>query len=288
PVAAAPTILATLHDLFPQQNGAFVVGPIAELGWGSQAKLITAKIGVVISLPDPKVILLGAVRVAVPTTELPPDLCIIDLNAGLYGEITAEYTMLVAGLINSRVAGLSISGDMAFYLTWGGSPDVALTVGGFHPHYSPPPLLAGLRPTAPDLPPPVVVTIHADGYVAITSNPLQFGAHVRLAADIGIASGEAWFGLDVLFRWAPHLFFEADIGAGICIKAFGETFANVGFAGHLEGMTPWKLEGTATVDVWYLPTIHFDLGPFTWGSGSEPPEKPVSPQAIVADALALD
>lgn len=288
PVAAAPTILATLHNLFPQQNGAFVVGPIAELGWGSQAKLITAKIGIVISLPDPKVILLGAVRIAVPSTDLPPDLCIIDLNAGLYGEITAEYTLLSAGLTNSRVAGISISGDVALYLTWGSSPDVALTVGGFHPHYSPPPLLTGLRRIALDLSPPIVVTIHADGYVAITSNTLQFGAQVRLSADIGIASGEAWFGFDVLFRWAPHLFFQADVSAGICIKTFGETFANVGFSGHLEGMSPWKLEGTATVDVWYLPTIHFDVGPFTWGSGSEPPENPVSPQAIVAAALTPD
>lgn len=288
PVAAAPTILSTLHNLFPQQPGAFVVGPIGELGWGSQAKLVTAKIGVAISLPNPKVILLGALRIAVPSTELPPDLCIIDLNAGIIGEVTSEYTFLAAGLTNSRVAGVAISGDVALYLSWGGSPDVAITVGGFHPHYSPPPLLTGMRRIALDLSPAVLVTLHAAGYVAVTSNTLQFGAQVRLSADIGIASGEAWLGLDVLFRWAPHLFFEADINAGISIKAFGETFANIGLTGHLQGMTPWMLEGTATVDVWYLPTIHFDVGPFTWGPDSGPEEPKVSPLDIVADALTPD
>jgi hypothetical protein len=288
PVAAAPTILATLHNLFPQQAGAFVVGPIAELGWGSQAKLVTAKIGVAISLPDPKVILLGALRIAVPSTELPPDLCIIDLNAGIIGEVTSEYTFLAAGLTNSRVAGVAISGDVALYLSWGSSPDVAITVGGFHPHYSPPPLLTGMRRISLDLSPAVLVTLHAEGYVAVTSNTLQFGAQVRLSADIGIASGEAWLGLDVLFRWAPHLFFEADINAGISIEAFGETFANIGLTGHLQGMTPWMLEGTATVDVWYLPTIHFDVGPFTWGPDSSPEEPQVSPLDIVADALTPD
>jgi hypothetical protein len=53
-------------------------------------------------------------------------------------------------------------------------------------------------------------------------------------------------------------------------------------------MTPWTLEGTATVDVWYLPTIHFDVGPVTWGSASEEPPPAVSPLAIVAAALAPD
>jgi uncharacterized protein DUF6603 len=288
PVAAAPTILAALHAMFPPQPGGFVVGPIAELGWGSQAKFIRAKLGVALSLPDPKIILLGALRVAVPSVELPPDLSIVDLNAGLYGEITGEHLLLVVGLTNSRVAGITISGDVGLLVAWGGSPEVALTVGGFHPHYAPPPALTGMRRIAFDLSPAFFVTLHAEGYLAVTSNTLQFGAAVRLVADIGVASGEAWLGLDALFRWAPHLFFEVDVRAGISIKAFGESFANVDFTGHLEGMTPWKLEGTATVDVWYLPTINFDVGPFRWGRESEEPPPAVSPLQIVADALRPD
>jgi hypothetical protein len=288
PVAAAPSILAQLHEIFPAQPGGFVVGPIAELGWGSQAKFVRAKLGLAISLPDPKLILIGALRVAVPSVELPPELSIVDLNAALYGELTTEHVLLVVGLTNSRVGNVTITGDVGLLVAWGGSPDMAISVGGFHPHYSPPPELTGLRRIAIDMSPAIFVTLHAEGYVAITTNTLQFGAMVRLEASIGVADGEAWIGLDALFRWAPRLFFEVDVSAGISIKAFGESFANVSFTGHLEGMTPWTLEGTATVDVWYLPTIHFDVGPFSWGSRSEEPPPAVSPLAIVAAALAPD
>lgn len=285
PVATAPTILATLHDVFPYQKGGFVVGPILELGWGSQAKLVVVKLGIAIGLPDPKLVLLGSMRVAVPSTELPPELCVTNLNAELFGEITTDYFLLIVGLVDSRVGNMTISGDVGVLVQWGSSPEVALSVGGFHPHYSPPPLLAGLRRVSFDLSPAIFVTLHAEGYLAVTSNTVQFGAQVRLIADIGVASGEAWLGLDALFRWAPTFHFEVDISAGLSLKVMGHSFAGIDFGGHLEGTTPWKLQGTATLDVWYLPTIHFDVGPFQWGS--ENPAKPdqISPLQLVFDAL---
>ena len=202
PVATAPTILSTLHDIFPFQDGGFVVGPIVELGWGSQAKMVVVKLGVAISLPDPKLVLLGSMRVAVPSTELPPELCITNLNAELFGEITTDYFLLIVGLVDSRVGNITISGDVGVLVQWGGSPEIAISIGGFHPHYSPPPLLTGLRRVSIDMSPAIFVTLHAEGYFALTSNTVQFGVQVRLIADIGIASGEAWIGLDALFRWA--------------------------------------------------------------------------------------
>jgi len=114
---------------------------------------------------------------------------------------------------------------------------------------------------------------------------VQFGVQVRLIADAGIASGEAWIGLDALFRWAPTFFFEVDISAGLSLKVLGKSFAGIGFTGHLEGVTPWKLQGTATLDVWYLPTVHFDVGPLQWGSVNPDTPDPVSPLKLVADAL---
>ena len=285
PVATAPSILSTLHDIFPFQSGGFVVGPIVELGWGSQAKMVVVKLGVAISLPDPKVVLLGSMRVAVPSTELPPEICVVNLNAELFGEITTDYFLLIVGLVDSRVGNMTISGDVGVLVQWGGSPEIAISIGGFHPHYSPPPLLTGLRRVSFDLSPAIFVTLHAEGYLALTSNTVQFGAQVRLIADIGVASGEAWIGLDALFRWAPTFHFEVDIYAGLSLKVFGKSFAGIDFNGHLEGTTPWKLQGTATLDVWYLPTVHFDVGPFQWGSVNPEIPDPVSPLKLVADAL---
>ena len=60
PVAEAPKILDQVAHVFPPHDGGFVVGPIVELGWGSQAKIVEAKLGVILALPDPKIIILGA------------------------------------------------------------------------------------------------------------------------------------------------------------------------------------------------------------------------------------
>ncbi|MEO7085895.1 MAG: DUF6603 domain-containing protein, partial [Gemmatimonadaceae bacterium] len=285
PVANAPTILGALHDIFPFQSGGFVVGPIAEFGWGSQARLATAKLGIALSLPDPKLVLLGALRVAVPSVVVPRELCVVDLNAELEGELTTEYFSLIVGLTDSKLGEITISGDIGMLVRWGGAPEIAISIGGFHPHYTPPSLLAGLRRIAIDLSPAIFVTLHAEGYLAITSNTVQFGAQVRLIADIGIASGEAWIGLDALFRWAPTFHFEIEVSAGLSLKVLGHSFAGVDFAGHLQGITPWSIEGTATLDVWFLPTVHFDVGPFTWGSENAETPDPVSPLKLVSDAL---
>ena len=59
PVADAPKLLDQVAKVFPPRDGGFVVGPIVELGWGSQAKIVEAKLGVILALPDPKIILLG-------------------------------------------------------------------------------------------------------------------------------------------------------------------------------------------------------------------------------------
>ena len=288
PVAAAPAILAKLPELFPEAKGGFVVGPIAELGWGSQARFVRAKLGIALSLPDPKVVLLGALRVAVPSVDTPRELAIVDLNAGIYGEITPERFLLVVGLTDSRVAGFAVSGDIGLLIAWGADAEIAISVGGFHPRFSPPAALGGLRRISIGMAPAPGVSLHASGYVAITSNTLQFGASVRLVADLEVVSGEAWIMLDALFRWAPQLGFEIDIAAGITLRAFGESFASVEFRGRLAGMSPWSIEGNASVEVWFLPRIAFDLGPFTWGGSSAPPLPKVSPLDLVADALGAD
>ncbi len=43
-----------------------------------------------ISLPDPKLILLGAVQIGVPSAKVDEKLRIVDLRAEVYGEFTPE------------------------------------------------------------------------------------------------------------------------------------------------------------------------------------------------------
>ena len=72
-----------MPTVFPAQQGGFVVGPIAELGWGSQAGFVKARIGIVLSLPDPKIVILGALQVGVPSADIDPKLRIVDIHAEL-------------------------------------------------------------------------------------------------------------------------------------------------------------------------------------------------------------
>jgi hypothetical protein len=282
PVAEAPKILDQVAKVFPPYEGGFVVGPIIELGWGSQAKIIEAKIGVVLSLPDPKVILLGAVRVRAPSKVTP----ITDFRCEVYGEITADRLLIIATLRDSKIAGIAVSGDLGLLIQWGGGGAFALSVGGFNPRYSEAPAeLKSLQRLTIDLSPPKVVKIIVKAYFAVTAGAVMAGVRGDLSADVGIASAHAWLQLDMIFRWVPTFGFAIDLDFGIEIEVFGHSFASITFKGVLEGTQPWKIEGRATVDVWFLPTFHFHLGPFTWGDEPVAVEPAKSPLALVASAL---
>lgn len=285
PIDAAKTILDKVRAVFPPQPGGFVVGPIAELGWGSQAGFVVAKLGIVISLPDPKLILLGAVQIGVPSAKIKEELRIVDLRAEIYGEFTPEYLLFLIGLSNSKLARIPISGDIGLYIRWAGGADFALSVGGFFPGFTPPSELAGLRRIGIDLSPAKWLTIRAEGYFAITANSIQFGGGVFFKAEVGPAVGKAWLTLDALFRWAPRFYFEVRLTAGLSITVFGVDFFKVEFTGLLKGTTPWTIQGTATIDVWWLPTVHFDIGPFSWGSADPADQPTISPVETVAAAL---
>ena len=86
----------------------------------------------------------------------------------------------------------------------------------------------------------------------------------------------------------PRFGFAIDIDLGIDIEVFGCSFASVTFKGSLEGTTPWRIQGTATVDVWFLPTFHLDLGPYEWGDPPPTLAGDGDPLALVQQALSED
>lgn len=288
PIDAAPQILDRLALVFPAHPGGFVIGPIAELGWGSQAGFLKARIGIVLSLPDPKLVILGAMEIGVPSADIDPKLRIIDIHAELLGEFTADFFFLKVSLSKSKLAGLTISGDIGILVRWGGGAAFALSVGGFFPKYVPPPELAGLRRIEIEMSPPVpILTVHVTAYLAVTSNTIQFGGSVTVTADLGPVSAKAWISLDALFQWSPRFFFVFIIDAGIEVKAFGATLAGVTFHGELSGTHPWHLEGTASVKIlfWH---VHADIGPTEWGDRDTSVAQAVSPVQIAAAALSED
>ncbi len=283
PMAEAPKLLDQVANVFPYHKDGFVVGPIVELGWGSQAKIVEAKLGIVLALPDPKIILLGAVRVRAPAKDAP----LTDFRCEVYGEISADRLLIIASLHDSKIAGINVSGDMGLLIQWGGGGAFALSVGGFHPSYKAevPPALAKLDRLTMDMSAGRIVKITVQAYFAVTAGAVMAGVRGDLKADVGVASAHAWLQLDMIFRWVPHFGFEIDIAVGIEIEVFGCSFASISLSGKLQGTRPWSIEGTATVDVWFLPTFHFDLGPVTWGEPAVEPPPKVNVLAEVKNAL---
>jgi len=288
PIDAAKTILDKVRAVFPPQEGSFAVGPLAELGWGSQAGFVIAKLGIMLGLPDPKIILLGALQVGVPSALVDENLRIVDLRAEIYGEFTSESILFLVGLNNSKLASMPLSGDLGLFIRWAGGADFALSAGGFFPGFPAPSELASMRRIRINQSPAKWLEIYVDAYFAITANSIQLGGGYHLHADVGVAEGSAWITVDALFKWAPRFYFEVQIDAGFAISALGHDFANVDFHGTLKGTTPWYIHGSATIDVWFLPTIHFDIGPFEWGEHDTADQPTLSPLDIVVAALGED
>ncbi|RXZ67250.1 DUF6603 domain-containing protein [Agromyces albus] len=288
PVAEAPQLIDKVAHVFPPREGAFVFGPIAELGWGSQAKFVEIKVGVVLALPDFMFVILGSLRVRVPTKEKP----ITDIRADVYVAVTEDHLELYARMRDSKIGEIKISGDLGLYIGWNGGGAFELSIGGYHPEYE---QLTGQKPRLKDLEritidisPVKVLKIQIKAYFALTAGSVQLGVRGDLWADFAVASAHAWLQLDMIFVWSPRFLFKVSIDVGVEIEVFGCSFASVQFKGSLEGTTPYKLQGHVRIDVWFLPTFDEDLGPIEWGEKPRPLAPKVDALILAAEAMRED
>ncbi|GAA1416974.1 DUF6603 domain-containing protein [Catellatospora coxensis] len=271
---------ALLERIFPARGGAVAVGPAFQLGWGTPVSFLTAKVGIVVALPAPKLMLLGAVRVAVPSPALP----IVDLRAAVYGETTPERALVLVSLTGSRLAGFGLSGDLGMLFSYGAQPRFAISAGGFHPGYPAPPELSGMRRLAVDISPPALLSLRAEAYVALTGNAFMLGARVEATIDFEVAAAHGHLSFDALVQWAPF-HFEVGIRAGIAVSVLGETFAGIALSLHLQGPGRWIAHGTATLELAFLPDIDLEVGPKEWGADPDEQPKAASPLEVLRDEL---
>jgi hypothetical protein len=280
PVAAAPVILSMLEHVFPFERGAAAIGPMVELGWGRPVSFLTAQLGVIVSLPDPRIVIVGRVRIALPAPQLP----IVDLRATVYGEVTSDHLLVLVSLNGSRIAGFSVFGDMGLLLRYGGSPEFAISAGGFHPRYDPPRELCSMRRLGMDLSPPAVLTLRSESYFALTSNSVQLGSHTEMAADLGPVQASGHFTLDALVLFSPQFSFLVDVGVGLTVRVSGVTLLGVNLLLHVSGPAPWRAEGSAEAELLFV-SVSVDIGPIVWGDDDNPPPLPADPRQLVHDAI---
>lgn len=258
-VANAPRILSDLGAFFPPEDGTFLIGPMAKIGWGTPT-LISVSLGVVIEIPG-NLAVLGVLRCVLPTEQLP----LLVIQVAFIGAVEFDKSQLwfFATLFDSHILTMPLDGGMGLLVAWGDDPQLVLSVGGFHPSYKAPPLPFPVpdRLSIDILNQPGRL-IRVSGYFAVTSNTVQFGARAELRLgfeDFGI---EGHLGFDALFQFSPFAF-TIDICAGVSLKAFGVGLFGIDLRFQLAGPTPWRAHGTGSISLLFFEiSADFDI---TWG-----------------------
>jgi len=282
PIKNAPTIISSLQKIFPPKENRFVFGPMAILAWGGATPLIRAEIGLIIELPPPlRLVLLGQLSVTLPKKKK----AVVSLNVDVLGIFDAErkFISIDAALRDSKVAGFSVSGEMALRLSWADPPLFAFSVGGLHPHFQPPPKFPKLKRLTISMGWEDNPRISLQAYFALTSNSIQFGASARLSASLRKVSVEGGAGFDALVEFSPF-FFRVDLGAYLKVIWGSKQLASIYLAGHLRGPNPFYVSGKASVSVWIFDvTVDFEV---TFGKRKElTPLKKKNAWAVLKPAI---
>ncbi|MEL6531097.1 MAG: DUF6603 domain-containing protein [Pseudomonadota bacterium] len=257
PVRDAPILARDASAIFPIQRGQHVFGPTVKLGWGSPEPLIKLDLALALTLPEPlRLVLIGTLRARVPDEKLP----LVKLNVDVAGvlDFSAQRFDLEGAIYDSVIQGIPLSGGFAVRSCWGEQPELAFAVGGLHPAFEPPPRFPALERLAMDLSKGRNFKLRIEGYFAITSNTFQMGAGAQLkvrAAGLDV-TGE--LGFDTLIVFQPFSL-TVDIRAMAQVKASGKSLCSVSVKGRLAGPGPWRVNGSATVEVLFFDVdVDFD------------------------------
>jgi hypothetical protein len=282
PIANASRIISDITAIFPPSSGRFIIGPMAKIGYGTPT-FITLDLGLVIEAPDPlRLALLGVLRGLLPNEKAP----LIELHVNFLGVIDFQTgdVSFDASLYDSRLLAYSLSGDVSVRARWFGLKMILLTLGGFHPSFQPPPLnLPPLRRLTLQLLDGNNPRLRLELYLAVTSNTRQIGARVELAASAGPFSVYGFLAFDVLLQFSP-LYFIADVKAMLALRSGSKTIASISLALTLEGPTPWKAKGTASLKLFWFLTIKVRFSK-TWGEERDAILETISLLPLVIEAL---
>jgi hypothetical protein len=251
PVAAFPQLEGLLRRVFPEAPGSVFTGPMFELAWGG--RLVRAAVAVIVELPDPaRLTILGRLRCALPDEAHP----LVDLQALIVGTFdpAVPETTLLASLRAGTVGGVTIDGDLFLLLRGGSQAAFVLAVGGLHPRFPAPPGVPPLRRVHV----PLFAVVRLEGYFALTSNSVQFGARAELAATIADCGVHGHFAFDALFVWAPRFHLEARVSASVAIEVFGVDLVGIALEIDLSGPGPWRAKIHGRIET-FLFNIPLDL-----------------------------
>ncbi|HTS45755.1 MAG TPA: DUF6603 domain-containing protein [Puia sp.] len=279
-IANIDKIISDLVQIFPIYEGHFIVGPMGELGW---AAIITLEIGILIEIPDPKIAILGVIRALLPAEDAP----ILNIQINFLGiiDFENEFISFDASLYDSNLLIYTLTGDMAFRLSWGDNPYFILSVGGFNPAFKDAPAdLQNMTRLGISLLNNDYVKVSVTCYFAVTSNTVQFGAKVELYAGAGSFNVYGFLGFDVLIQFDPFHFVAA-IYAGLALRSGDSVIMGISLSGQLAGPTPWDVKGDASISILFFSiSVSFHE---TWGDqGTNQVQNTIDIIQLLTDAIA--
>lgn len=254
---------------FPAKDGQFFFGLLGQIRF---EPIVQCDFGLLLQLPSPtEIIIVGALRVDAAKG-------IVRINVYFAGGINFEEGMWFdASIVDSQIVGISISGDMAFRLNWGGTKGFLLSIGGFHPAYKPEEGLhvGKMNRLAMKLD-YSILRLSFETYIAVTSNSFQIGARFDLKVgwdEFGIVG---YAGFDALFQFNPFLFMFF-VCAGVKVTCGGCDLLSIDLSLDVQGPAPWKIAGKAKFSALGIPVkVSFSK---TWGKKT--PELPSKLVAVI-------
>ena len=254
---------------FPVKNGQFFFGLLGQISF---EPVVKCDFGLLLQLPSPtEIIIVGALKVNAAEG-------IVRINVYFAGGINFEEGMWFdASIVDSQIVGISISGDMAFRLNWGGKKGFLLSIGGFHPAYKPDEGLhvGKMNRLAMKLD-YSILKISFETYMAVTSNSFQIGARFDLKIGWDSFGITGYAGFDALFQFDPFLFMFS-VEAGVSVKCGSWTLLSIDLALDVQGPAPWRVAGKAKFKFLLIPIkVSFSK---TWGKNA--PELPSKLVAII-------
>jgi hypothetical protein len=275
-VANAPKIISDLRAIFPPQQGTFLIGPMAKLGWG-EPTLVSLSLGVIVEIPPGDIAILGVLELALPAEALA--ILVLQVNFAGALEFDKQRMYFFASLYDSHILFITIEGEMGLLFAWGSNANFVVTVGGFHPQYNPPPLpFPSPQRIGIDIINESFARIHADGYFAVTTNTVQFGAHAEFFFGFSAVSVTGSAGFDALIQFSPFHFIVS-VSASFSANVFGVGVFSIGIDVSLEGPEPWHAHGSASISF-----LFFSIGigiDFTWGDSGNTTLPPVKVMPIL-------
>ncbi len=265
-------------NYFPIKKHQFFFGVIAKIDF-NQPALVSGEIGLFFQFPSPfQIIIFGGMHIKLPEKG---EVKAVVLNLYFAGGVDfTKGLWFDASLRDSKIGFLDIYGDLSLRIAWGEAKGFAITAGGFHPAYTPPPEL--------NLPQKMrrlgiklgdsIVKLKFETYFALTTNTVQFGAALNISADIKVVSIDGHLSFDALFIFSPFSFI-VDVRAGVRVKVFSITLCSVGLEFVLSGTTPWRAKGKAHFKIFLLGSFSPSFNK-TWGKSGEeiaPQEEDIFP-----------